>query len=113
MAVNPKPSERSSAILDAVRRAARQEQFLEVVSAEEARRRFAACIDLSPLGGETVLLANALSRALAADVVAPVDAPRSIAPTSMVSRCAPRTQPAPATARRDGSPSTPRWLPAE
>jgi putative molybdopterin biosynthesis protein len=75
MAVNPKPSERSSAILDAVRRAARQEQFLEVVSAEEARRRFAACIDLSPLGGETVLLANALSRALAADVVAPVDAP--------------------------------------
>jgi putative molybdopterin biosynthesis protein len=75
MAVNPKPSERSSAILDAVRRAARQEQFLEVVSAEEARRRFAACIDLSPLGGETVLLANALSRVLAADVVAPVDAP--------------------------------------
>jgi putative molybdopterin biosynthesis protein len=75
MAVNPKASERRSAILDAVRRAARQEQFLEVVSAEEARRRFAACIDLSPLGGETVLLANALSRVLAADVVAPVDAP--------------------------------------
>jgi putative molybdopterin biosynthesis protein len=75
MALNPKPSERSSAILDAVRRAARQEQFLEVVSAEEARRRFAACIDHSPLGGEIMPLAAALSRVLAADVVAPVDAP--------------------------------------
>jgi len=75
MAVNPKSSERSSAILDAVRRAARQEQFLEVVSAEEARRRFEACIDRSPLGAETVLLAAALSRVLAADVIAPVDAP--------------------------------------
>jgi putative molybdopterin biosynthesis protein len=76
MALNPKIQERARAsIIDAVRRAARQEQFLEVVSAEEARRRFAACIDLSPLGGETVPLANALSRVLAADVIAPVDAP--------------------------------------
>jgi len=75
MAVNPKSSERSSAILDAVRRAARQEQFLEVVSAEEARRRFEACIDRSPLGAETVPLASALNRVLGADIVAPVDAP--------------------------------------
>jgi putative molybdopterin biosynthesis protein len=75
MAVNPKSSERSSAILDAVRRAARQEQFLEVVSAAEARRRFEACIDHAPLGAETVPLAAALSRVLAADIVAPVDAP--------------------------------------
>ncbi len=76
MAVNPKIQERGRAsILDAVRHAARQEQFLEVVSAEEARGRFEACIDRSPLGGETVPLANALSRVLAADVVAPVDAP--------------------------------------
>jgi len=75
MAVNPKSSERSSAILDAVRRAARQEQFLEVVSAEEARRRFEACIDRSPLGAETVPLASALTRVLGADIVAPVDAP--------------------------------------
>jgi putative molybdopterin biosynthesis protein len=76
MAVNPKPQERSrAAIINAVHRAARQEQFLEVVSAEEARRRFAACIDRSPLGAETVALAAALSRVLAADVVAPVDAP--------------------------------------
>jgi putative molybdopterin biosynthesis protein len=75
MAVNPKSSERSSAILEAVRRAARQEQFLEVVSAAEARRRFEACIDRSPLGAEPVPLASALSRVLAADIVAPVDAP--------------------------------------
>ena len=75
MAVNPKSLERSPPILEAVRRAARQEQFLEVVSAAEARRRFEACIDRSPLGAETVPLAAALSRVLAADVVAPVDAP--------------------------------------
>jgi putative molybdopterin biosynthesis protein len=75
MALNPKLSERASAILDAVKRAARQEQFLEVVSAEEARRRFAAHIDRSPLGGESVPLGAALSRVLASDVIAPVDAP--------------------------------------
>ena len=71
-----KALERSNAaILDAVKRAARQEQFFEVVSAEEARRRFESSIDRAPLGGETVALAAALGRALAADVVAPVDAP--------------------------------------
>jgi putative molybdopterin biosynthesis protein len=40
MAINPKSDRPGVAILDAVRRAARQEQFLEVVSAAEARRRF-------------------------------------------------------------------------
>jgi putative molybdopterin biosynthesis protein len=74
MALNPKPSE-GAAILEAVRRAARQEQFLDVVSAAEARRRFEACIDRSPLGGESLPLAAVLSRVLANDVVAPVDAP--------------------------------------
>ncbi|HUD86172.1 MAG TPA: molybdopterin biosynthesis protein [Xanthobacteraceae bacterium] len=74
MALNPKPSA-GAAILDAVRRAARQEQFLDVVSAAEARRRFEACIDRSPLGGESLPLAAVLSRVLANDVVAPVDAP--------------------------------------
>lgn len=58
-----------------MRRAARQEQFLEVVPAEEARRRFAAHIDLSPLPAQSVALRAALSRVLAADVIAPVDAP--------------------------------------
>ena len=64
-----------AAILDAVRHAARQEQFLEVVSAAEARRRFEAHLDRSPLGGESLPLAAALSRVVAADVIAPIDTP--------------------------------------
>ena len=75
MAIKPKQTRPGAAILDAVRHAARQEQFLEVVSAEEARRRFAACIDRSPLGAESLALGATLSRVLAADVIAPVDAP--------------------------------------
>jgi putative molybdopterin biosynthesis protein len=75
MAIKPKQNRPGAAILDAVRRAARQEQFLEVVSAQEARRRFESCVDRSPLGAETVPLPAALSRVLAADVIAPVDAP--------------------------------------
>ena len=62
-------------LVAAVRRAASQEQFLEVVSPEEARARFAQHIDLSPLPGETVSLAAALGRALSQDVVAPIDVP--------------------------------------
>ena len=58
-----------------VRAAARQEQFLEVVSAEEARARFERHLDLTPLGAESVPLAAALTRVLAADIVAAVDAP--------------------------------------
>ena len=73
MAINPK--QRGAAILDAVRRAARQEQFLEVVSAEEARRRFEACVDHAPLPAQSLPLGSALARVLAADVIAPVDAP--------------------------------------
>ncbi len=75
MAINPEQNRPGAAILDAVRRAARQEQFLEVVSAAEARRRFEACIDRSPLGAETQPLAAILGRVLAANVIAPVDAP--------------------------------------
>src|SRR5277367_3962802 len=67
--------DQQASILDAVRRAARQEQFLEVVSPEVARKRFESCVDRSPLDAERVLLAGALGRALAADVIAPVDAP--------------------------------------
>ena len=58
-----------------MREAARQEQFLEVVSAEEARRRFEGRLDLTPLPGERVTLAHALGRVLAHDVVAPLDVP--------------------------------------
>ena len=67
--------EQRSSILDAVRRAARQEQFLEVVSPEEARKRFESGTDRSPLGAEPLPLAASLGRVLAADVIAPVDAP--------------------------------------
>jgi len=59
----------------AIRKAARQEQFLEVVSAEEARARFARHVELAPLPGETVALAAALGRVLAHDVAAPIDVP--------------------------------------
>ncbi|HZL40933.1 MAG TPA: molybdopterin biosynthesis protein [Pseudolabrys sp.] len=71
---NTKSSE-DAELLARVRAAARQEQFLDVVSAEEARVRFEKHLDLSPLPGERVTLADALSRVLAHDVVAAVDAP--------------------------------------
>src|SRR5216684_4218129 len=57
-------------LLAAVRAAARQEQFLEVISPEEARRRFEGAIDLTPLAAETVGLAQALGRVLATDLTA-------------------------------------------
>jgi putative molybdopterin biosynthesis protein len=66
---------KTSTLLDAVRQAARQEQFLEIVSAEEARTRFHRALDLSPLAGEKVPLSATLGRVLAVDVPAPVDAP--------------------------------------
>jgi putative molybdopterin biosynthesis protein len=68
------PSEEAE-LLARVRAAARQEQFLEVVSADQARARFEQHIDLSPLERETVPLAAALTRVLAHDVVAAIDAP--------------------------------------
>jgi putative molybdopterin biosynthesis protein len=71
---NSRPSADAD-LLARVRAAARQEQFLEVVSAEEARKRFERHLDLSPLAAETVALADALARVLAHDVVAAVDAP--------------------------------------
>jgi putative molybdopterin biosynthesis protein len=73
----PKSAARDPAsdLLAAIRRAARQEQFLEVVSAEEARARFTCRLDLSPLPAERVGLAAALGRVLAHDVAAPIDVP--------------------------------------
>jgi putative molybdopterin biosynthesis protein len=70
----PRPS-RDSDLIARVRAAARQEQFLEVVSAEEARVRFERHLDLAPLPAEAVALADARTRVLAYDVVAAVDAP--------------------------------------
>ena len=63
------------ALLDAVRAAARQEQFLEVVSAEDAKARFEQHLDLAPLGAETIPLDEALARVLAHDIAAPIDVP--------------------------------------
>ncbi len=62
-------------LLQAVRRAARQEQFLEVVSADDAQTRFARHLDLSPLAAESVSLAMSLGRVLAENVAAPLDVP--------------------------------------
>ena len=64
-----------SLLLDAVRAAARQEQFLEVVSADDAKARFERHLDLSPLPAEAVSLAASLGRLLSADVAAPTDVP--------------------------------------
>ena len=71
--VEPKSAEHD--LIAAIRRAARQEQFLEVVSAEEAQARFARHIDLSPLPAEQVALSLSLGRVLAHDVIAPIDVP--------------------------------------
>ena len=67
--------EDSDSLLDRIRRAARQEQFLDVLPEEEARRRFAAVLDLRPLEAETVPLAAALDRVVARTVAAAADAP--------------------------------------
>jgi putative molybdopterin biosynthesis protein len=75
MTAKPQTPAADHALLAAVRQAARQEQFLEVVSAEEARRRFARHLDLGPLPGESVPLASALGRVLTNDLAAPIDAP--------------------------------------
>ena len=75
MSPENKPKPTGNSIADAIRHAARQEQFLEVISAAEARRRFATRIDRAPLCGESVPLAGALSRVVAADVIAPIDTP--------------------------------------
>ena len=62
-------------LLAAVRNAARQEQFLEVISAAEARKRFESAIDLEPLPSEIIRLENALDRVLAVTLAAPTDVP--------------------------------------
>ena len=63
------------ALLAAVRNAARQEQFLEVISPADARLRFEKAIDFTALPAEAVSLADALDRVLATDLAAPTDVP--------------------------------------
>ncbi len=64
------PDERPSA-----ESAARQTQFLEVISRDEAERRFHQHLTLKPLGSEWVVLPAALRRILAEDIVSSVDVP--------------------------------------
>ncbi|MBI4081786.1 MAG: molybdopterin biosynthesis protein [Candidatus Lambdaproteobacteria bacterium] len=52
-----------------------QEQFLSVVTAEEAHRIFREAVPHAPLGAETVPLDAALGRVLAEDVTAAIDVP--------------------------------------
>ncbi|HQR22039.1 MAG TPA: hypothetical protein PKV98_14300, partial [Burkholderiaceae bacterium] len=52
-----------------------QSQFLNVVSRDEATAKFRSHLRLAPLGEEKVLLADALGRVLATDVVADIDVP--------------------------------------
>ena len=52
-----------------------QEQFLDVIDRDTAERRWWQAIRPMPLGAETVPLAAALGRVLAADVSAEVDVP--------------------------------------
>jgi molybdopterin molybdotransferase/putative molybdopterin biosynthesis protein len=75
MSESRKARNKDADLIARVRAAARQEQFLEVVPPEEARRRFENHLDLSPLDAEGVPLGAALTRVLARDVVAAVDAP--------------------------------------
>ena len=55
--------------------AAQQTQFLNVITRDEATRRFHQHLRLAPLGKESVPLAAARGRVLAEDVVSPVDVP--------------------------------------
>lgn len=59
----------------ALLKAARQEQFLDVVDRDEAEARFRRHVPLRPLGAESVALGHALGRVLSEDVVAVCDVP--------------------------------------
>lgn len=59
----------------ALRHLTRQDQFLEVVDRDEAVARFHRHLAPRALGGESVALAQALNRILAAPVIAAVDVP--------------------------------------
>lgn len=58
-----------------LRQAARQEQFLEVITRDEAEARFRGHLRLEPLDTESVPLDRALHRVLARNVAAAVDVP--------------------------------------
>jgi putative molybdopterin biosynthesis protein len=57
------------------RDAVSQKQFLEVISRDEATRRFRQHLDTQPRNRETVTLAESLGRVLAVDVISEIDVP--------------------------------------
>ncbi len=57
------------------RQAASQRQFLDVMTAQDALRRFREALRPAPVGTERVALAQALGRVLAEGIAAPVDVP--------------------------------------
>ncbi len=57
------------------RNALQQEQFLQIAQPEAAFAQFWAAIQPQPLGAESVELAHALGRVLAADVISEIDVP--------------------------------------
>jgi putative molybdopterin biosynthesis protein len=59
----------------ALLRAARQQQFLDVIDRDTAEVRFRQHLKLAPLGEEIVSLAKAIGRVLSRDVVSAVDVP--------------------------------------
>ena len=61
--------------LDRLAEAARQQQFLTVLSRDEALAVFREAVPHAALPAETVALADALGRVLAADVASPIDVP--------------------------------------
>ena len=75
MTADRKTQHPNADLLATVRSAARQEQFLEVISPEEARQRFEGVVDRSPLVAETVSITQARGRVLASDLAAETDVP--------------------------------------
>ncbi|MDR7037919.1 putative molybdopterin biosynthesis protein [Methylobacterium sp. BE186] len=93
-------SETRAAFLKRLSQVARQEQFLSVLSREEAVARFRAAVPHTALPAECVPLAEALGRVLAEDVASPIDVPPF--DRSLVDGFAVRA--ADTEAARDGSP---------
>lgn len=65
----------SNASTAARNKGADQEQFLEILSREEAFHRFEAAVFPRPLATEECALEDALGRTLAEDIVSPIDVP--------------------------------------
>src|ERR1700730_12586940 len=52
-----------------------QDQFLTLLSRQEAALRFQSHLDMAPLGEETVMLGTSLGRVLAQTLRSPIDVP--------------------------------------